>query len=306
MEIQIPKKYGKISPAFRKRIYYYSRASAMQNMWFTLLCSKKTTQKEHEAAFWMGVLAPAQDDLTDNLAIDFLRIKALTENLNTKPNTVIEFLLQYSAQKIISCVSNKHFFMEMVQKTHLAQLNSRKQFELYCDRNILKTIEFEKSSKSTLLCRLLISKPLEKNETEFVAHFGFFMQYLNDIFDIYKDYKQQVFTMANSVDDIEILKIELDGILEKVIYKLSKSEYKISSKKQFLSQLLLVASLGYVSLEQYKNIQKNEKFLIHKYSRKQLICDMETPNNIYKSLKYTIKLHKIYFTKLANFKLIKQ
>lgn len=292
LNAQIPKQFDKISTDFEKRIAYYTTASTITNIWFSTLCNKKIYEHEQQAGFWMGLLTPAQDDLTDNPTIDFSRIISITENKNIEPQNCTEFLAQLSAQKLLNLVSNRDLFYQSVEKTQIAQSKSRFQFEKTINRNELKNIEFEKGSASTLMYRNLISSDLKENEIEMIAELGFLLQFLNDIFDVYKDREQQIFTLANTVDDIEIVKTELDEIIVNFVSKLKRVDYKLTQKNKFLAHVFLIAARGYVCLEQYKKLQKNGKFMLANYSRKQLICDMEKPLNIFKNFKYAFKMLK--------------
>lgn len=292
----IPNRFGKISNPFEKRIFYYTTASAVSSICFSTLCNKKLTKKEYELLFWMGILAPAQDDLTDNPAIDFLRIRLITEN-KTEPKNITEYLAQYSAKSMIQYISDLDTFENYVQKTQIAQQNSRIQFDKNVTREILKIIEYEKGSTSTLMCRCLINSDLIKNEAEMIAQLGFLTQFLNDIFDVYKDREQQIFTLANIATQVEILVEELDDMLEKIVEKIQQLNYENRQKKQFLVQLLAISALGYVCLNQYQKLQKNGEFLVQNYTREQLICDMEKPRNILKYLKFALGLIERYKNK---------
>ncbi|TAF77938.1 MAG: hypothetical protein EAZ53_00975 [Bacteroidetes bacterium] len=294
LNAQIPEQLGKIPNDFEKRIAYYTTASAITNIWFSTLCNKKIYEEERQVGFWMGVLTPAQDDLTDNPSIDFSRIKLITENENIEPQNCTEFLAQFSAQKLLKLVSNRNLFYQSVEKTQIAQSKSRIQFEKTTNRNVLKKIEYEKGSASTLMYRNLISSDLKPNEIEMIAELGFLLQFLNDIFDVYKDREQHIYTLANTVDDIDIVKTELDEIIANFVSQLKLVNYKKTQKNKFLAHVFLIAARGYVCIEQYKNLQKNGKFQIANYSRKQLICDMEKSINIFKNLKYAyIMLKKV-------------
>lgn len=286
----MPHQFEKISKEFEKRISYYTIASSLTNIWFSTLCNKKISKQEHEAGFWIGVLTPTQDDLTDNPNMDFSRIKSITEKFDVEPQNTIEYLAKLSATKLLSVVANISFYYEWMQKTQIAQHNSRIQFDSSISREDLKKIEFEKGSASTLMYRSLISSDLKQHEVEMIAELGFLLQFLNDTFDVYKDSKQHIYTIANTVENIETLKLELDQIIANFVSKLRLVSHNKKQKEKFLTHIFLVAALGYVCLEQYKKLQNNGKFRLKEYTRKQLICDMEKPINMYKHAKYTYKL----------------
>ena len=60
---------------------------------------------------------------------------------------------------------------------------------------------------------------------------------------------------------------------------------------RFLDMIMPVVNRGFVCIDQFEKLEKNNNgvFEPKKFSRKQLICDMEKPVNLLRTFVYTYK-----------------
>jgi hypothetical protein len=114
------------------------------------------------------------------------------------------------------------------------------------------------------------------------------MQLENDIFDIYKDHLDGIKTLATTETKIDNLRNFYRSLLEDVLLAADKTTFPEKNKKKFIDIILMIICRGFVCLDM---LEKNEKrsnnvFTINNYGRKDLICDMEKPLNILKTVDY--------------------
>ena len=81
------------------------------------------------------------------------------------------------------------------------------------------------------------------------------------------------------------------SLVDEVILAVHKTKYHKRNKNKFISYVLIIICRGFVCLDL---LEKNERrtnnvFAIDKYERKDLICDMEKPSNILKTINYFAK-----------------
>ena len=124
---------------------------------------------------------------------------------------------------------------------------------------------------------------------------GGLMQLSNDIFDVYKDHQSGVSTLATTTTKIRELRFHYSALLQTGKEAAFKSGYPKKKVRKFMGIISIgIFSRCYVCLDQ---LEKNEKksgnvFDPKLYQRKDLICDMDTAANKWKSLKYHLKISR--------------
>jgi hypothetical protein len=119
------------------------------------------------------------------------------------------------------------------------------------------------------------------------------MQLSNDIFDVYKDYMTGISTLITTAAKIKELRITYSAILQIGKEAAYRSGYPKSNVRDFFGIISIgIFSRCYVCLDQ---LEKNEKgsggvFDLNKYQRKDLVCDMDTAKNKWRSLRYHLKI----------------
>ena len=119
---------------------------------------------------------------------------------------------------------------------------------------------------------------------------GAIMQFENDIFDIYKDFKNGIQTLPTTVtksNKLRKLYSEQIKLFIKLCYEMDFPKGQISN---FLDGVMPVLNRGCVCLDRYQFLENsnNGLFDLESFNRKQLICDMETISNLFKTIKYQI------------------
>jgi hypothetical protein len=119
------------------------------------------------------------------------------------------------------------------------------------------------------------------------------MQLSNDIFDVYKDRESGIRTLITETGSIQKIRERFSTAL----HENYKQAYTLGYDKRDVKKFLGILSMGifsrsYVCLDQLEKNEKNtaNKFDVHAYSRKELICDMDTKKNMLRSAAYHFKM----------------
>ena len=122
---------------------------------------------------------------------------------------------------------------------------------------------------------------------------GGLMQLSNDIFDVYKDHQSGVNTLVTTATKIKELRFYYTAIFQVA----SKAAYRSGYPKKNIRKFMGIINIGifsrcYVCLDQLQKLEKRSGGIFDPgaYSRKDLICDMDTAGNKWRSLKYLIKI----------------
>ena len=162
------------------------------------------------------------------------------------------------------------------------------------DTAILKQITYEKGGISTFLFRLVLENSLVKNEEKAIYELGYLIQLINDMFDIHKDYLNKQQTLFTNAMSLKPCFNEYKNTLDNVITNFMSLDYDHSNSIKALSKISTITSRAQVCIEQLLACEKSTQgsFKIEFYERKQLICDMDTIKNIFKSYRFSVTFYK--------------
>lgn len=266
---------------FKTRVLNYAAQSFITNTWFSTLHGKKSGNSHKKRAFLTAVLTPYIDDLMDEEMLDATVIlnKVLVPSSNDP-------LSGWIAKQL------KSEFMDNPkwEKAFLEVMDSQRQstLQLHGDeltQDELLRITRNKGGKATLFYRMILPYPCSQAEFSFIMELGFLLQLINDIFDVYKDSRAGIVTIASKYGPEKTHRI-YSGSLERLIDLYDQLKFDQSSKNAAWRKIMLVIARGAVCLDMQIQISKNVEWNPEKYTRSQLICDMEHPGNIFKNLKY--------------------
>src|SRR5690606_7795265 len=114
---------------------------------------------------------------------------------------------------------------------------------------------------------------------------GASLQLVNDLFDVYKDHQNHIQTLLTTQPDLNFISNLFQEKVQLTISAFNKLSYPPKQKDKMLWLIKIMLSRGFVCLEQLKALPNAmNNFSPKNYSRKQLICDMEKPKNIGRSL----------------------
>ena len=275
-----------------KRIKLYITISDFITNWFFTIRGFKATHKEKQRLLYLAAIMPLFDDLTDTLEIpskDIIKDLKSTNNTLHPTIPVIRFLY---FKLIENC--SEHFIFTFhraleVQDKSISQLQEKK-----LSTKDLKDITYEKGGISIFLFRLILDHPLRKNEKKSIYELGYLIQLINDMFDIHKDYHNKQQTLFTNATFLRPCFNEYNNTLDNVITNFISLDYDHSNSIKALSKISTITSRAQVCMEQLLACEKSTHgtFKIESYERKQLICDMDSIKNIFKSYKYSVTFYK--------------
>ncbi len=274
-----------------KKIKYYTTGLRITNEWFSTLRGYKTSRNEDLAGMFFGGATPVFDAIFDELNLSYKEVIEYLNALDGKTSTDIQILFKVFFDKLHKQLSNKEDFNHYFDLVKTAQLESTRQTNSSIPVSELRKITFEKGGYSLLLCRSILDNPMKDNEKKAIYHLGALIQLANDLFDIYEDLDKNIITLPIALKDISAMKQEYLDLTNLTISLFKELDYPTKNIYRFLLQMMIIISRGFVCLDHFENLQKQNIVLFppENLKRKQLICDMEKPYNLLKSIEYTIR-----------------
>ncbi len=289
---------GSLDEADIKKLktYYGLAVPAILGKAFCALRGSGMTEAERLASTCQGAMTGLGDDFFDRQRLSDQGVKDFIE----KPeqftgNTGSERLFLHFYKTALANAPQPELVKHQIVRVFHAQLLSKQQDSPGLSYDVIKDISISKGAESLLYYRTVFEHPLKEREEKMLYSLGGLMQVSNDIFDLYKDYKDGVHTLATTTNKINNLRIYYQAVLRLGIQAAFRSGYPDVYVRKFLGVLSIgIFCRCLVCLDQ---LEKNEKksegvFDLARYSRKDLICDMDTAGNKLKSLRYHLKISR--------------
>ncbi len=277
--------------------YYALGVPAILGYGFSALRGAPLNIKERTCITYLGGISGLLDDLFDepNKKVQHL------ENFILDPENLItinsyEALLKHCYSKGLSYSENPQALKQQAKEVFRTEADSKLQHNNTISEKEIRELTFLKGGHSFLFYRLCLNNTLEDAERKMIYQLGGLMQLGNDIFDVWKDVQQGIETLATKTFSIKHLQDYFSSELEQTLILLQACNYPKNQLQNFTRIVLFGLSRVYVCLDQFEKLQcaENSIFQPQKYSRKQLICDMELYKNKKAALKYYLKLHSQY------------
>lgn len=276
--------------------YYGLAVPAILGEAFCVLRGEPMTGKERQAATCQGAMTGLGDDFFDKQRLSEQGVKEFIENpaLFTG-NSASEKLFLHFYKTALANVPRPEHMQQQLFKVFHAQLLSKQQDVPGLSNEVIKDITIRKGAESLLFYRTAFEHPMRKGEEKMLYCLGGLMQLSNDIFDVYKDKQNGVSTLITTASKMEDLRFYYSALLQTGTEAAYRSGYNKKRVKRFLGILSIgIFSRCYVCLDQMARNQKrtNGVFEPGAYSRKDLVCDMDTAVNKFRSLGYLMKLSR--------------
>lgn len=276
--------------------YYGLAVPAILGEAFCALRGKSMTDKERLASTCQGAMTGLGDDFFDKQRLSEAALKDFIE----KPerftgNTASEKLFLHFYKTALANAPQPTQMQEQIYKVFHAQLLSKQQDKPGLSYEVIKDITLRKGAESLLYYRTAFEHPMKKGEEKMLYCLGGLMQLSNDIFDVYKDHQNGISTLITTAKKIKELRFLYSAVLQIGKEAACKSGYPKKNVRKFLDIISIgIFSRCYVCMEQ---LEKNEHrsgnvFDPKQYQRKDLICDMDTAANKWKSLRCHLKITK--------------
>ncbi|MFT6746018.1 MAG: hypothetical protein ACJAZ2_000356 [Glaciecola sp.] len=273
-----------------KIVHYYSLGVVvLLGDYFCILRGKELSMKERKSLTFMAAISTIYDDFFDKTGHEKAVIESMTyDPENFKPNGFRETLFNELTLEALHHIGLK----SLLDSTRKQLLEVQWLTKGQSDKNEfswgqLKENTMKKGGWSFLFYRSALSNDISEEEKALVFQIGGLLQYSNDIFDVYKDREEGVFTQVNSVTDIGIVVKDFNVEMEKTFKMCRSSSYSTEVINELLQNLYLLCARNMVCLNQLQDVQINHggTFNVQSLSRQELVCDMEKTSNLLKMAK---------------------
>lgn len=276
--------------------YYGLAVPAVLGEAFCALRGEPMTEKERASSTGQGAMTGLGDDFFDKQRLSDQGVKDFIERPGSfEGNTASEKLFLHFYKTALANAPRPEDMQQQIFNVFHAQLLSKQQDVPGLSPDIMKDITIRKGAESLIYYRTAFEHPLQNNETKMLYALGGLMQLSNDIFDVYKDREAGVNTLVTTAGSIQALRTYYGAVLKMGRDSAFRSGYPKPNVRKFLALLSMgIFSRCYVCLDQLQKNEKktNGKFDVKAYSRKELICDMDTLPNKLRSLRYHLKICK--------------
>lgn len=276
--------------------YYGLAVPAILGEAFCALRGEPMTNKERMASTNQGAMTGLGDDFFDKQRLSEQGVKDFIETPERfTGNTASEKLFLNFYKTALANAPQPAQMQEQIYKVFYAQLLSKQQDKPGLYYEVIKDITMRKGAESLLYYRTAFENPFKYGEEKILYSLGGLMQLSNDIFDVYKDRESGVSTLVTTAVHIKELRFHYAALLKIGRDAAFRSGYPKKNIRKFMGLITIgIFSRCFVCLDQ---LEKNEKrtnhvFDLNAYSRKELICDMDTFGNKLKSLRYLFNLSK--------------
>ena len=272
------------------RIYQYLLQAKVIVLWYSTLRGKKLSHQEKEAAIYLGVITPLYDDLYDEYKFGHKEIREMMSKGASQGYGIIAKLGMDFYGRLSPLLPDPKRFNVYMEKLEIAQEASNAQFNGRLSETVLRKITYDKGGYSFAIFRSILEHEWTFGEEEFTYHLGSLIQLNNDVFDLRKDHLSQFQTLVTETNDINLIRIEYDQLVVKVIAAAEKLAHNKWYCRLFVTQLRIITSPGKVCLDQLAKAQKRHgKFDPAIFERHESVCDMAKVKNLLRSFWYAIR-----------------
>ena len=276
---------------FEKITNYYGVGSpVLAGEGIANLLNVKVGIRERKTLTLMAAITGLFDDFFDRSYESPDRIKGLMSlSPETLPQNAHERLFCDLVQEILLISPNKKRLYEFAERVFEAQVESLKQKDPNTKWDDLFSITYKKGGESLLFYRCSFSTEISLQEIECLLKIGGLIQVCNDIFDVNKDIKEGIRTVATETKDIKTLKNKVQK-LYKETFDFCRLAIPTKNMNIFLQQIKIIVSQSFVALDFYQKTQKSngDNFTPKKYPRESLICDMGKKKHLFQASYYWI------------------
>ncbi|NND34104.1 MAG: class 1 isoprenoid biosynthesis enzyme [Saprospiraceae bacterium] len=276
----------RLTKAQTKRIQHYLFANSLTTQWFATLLQHKPTSTERMTGYYLATATPLADYLVDNEKLDVDEIKSMMQNNSSHQWAG---LTQNIYRATIANHPQPALCQDLIFKTLQAQHESLAQKKNNLSAAGLKKVTWAKGGYALLLYRSALQKPISTAEWEAIFQLGGLMQLHNDIFDLHRDIQEGIHTIPTQIQSVQELVDLFRGEIEKTMSLFAKLPLSKYRKRKFYLLLTLAVNTGFICLDQYIQLeQKYRHFKPTLFSREELICDMEDPKKIFRTVWSTL------------------
>ncbi|QEC69625.1 hypothetical protein FRZ67_20820 [Panacibacter ginsenosidivorans] len=291
----LEKKYdGQFSVEQKKKItdYYGLFITSFLCSSYKRLYGKKLTEAERKRATLFGILTPVGDDLFDIDKLDHKSIEQIT--FDPESFKAVTFSAQVAKEIqsfLLHNVPHKEAYIKASKAVLDIQAETVKQKNTAITKKEIEQITYTKGAVSVIIYHQCLDDAADKEMQEVLFLIGSLYQLGNDIFDLYKDVRDNIYTLINTCDNYIELKQKFIERIKLQNQKIMALPYAKKNKEIFCIIMNTINARSAVALDQFISFEKKKgEINWWQLERKDMIVDMEKPSNFLKWFYYIWKL----------------
>ena len=263
---------------------------------YKMLYGQAFGEEERKRATLFGILTPLGDDLFDVHHLPIEKISALTfEPEQYQAKLFAENVVKEIQSALLYEVPHKEAYIKASKDVLDLQVATIAQTSSDMEKDELLQITYRKGAVSVIIYHQILSTAADEQMMKVLEEVGGLYQLGNDLFDVFKDTRDGIYTIPNTCKDFSTLK---SSFLDKVMYMnrlIQSLPYEKNRKEKFSIIINSINARSLVAIEEWIAFQRKHgrEADLRSFERKTLIIDMEKPRLFIKWLFYTWKLPRI-------------
>lgn len=260
------------------------------------LRGKKLSDAERKRATLFGILTPVGDDLFDMDKLDENAIRQITFSPQTfAATTFLSHVAKEIQTYLLENVPHRDAYIEASKNVLEIQAETVLQTDPSTPVEVTRRITYTKGAVSVIIYHQCLDEAADAQMLDTLFYVGSLYQLGNDIFDLFKDVRDNIYTLVNTCPDFKQFR---EAFLERVAIqniKIMALPFAEIDKKDFCVKINTINARSMVALDQFVRYQeeKGDKIDWWQEDRKSMITDMEKPSNFLKWLHYCYTLPKM-------------
>lgn len=284
-----PEEFSFSSKDIQRLVKYYQLAVNLVSHNLYQLTGHKTSDTEERSMLLLSIFMPLFDDLFDNNILEYHQIESLvTAPENYKPIHKVDLVVKQLYLQLLSLTPHKQYFIDNLKQGMYWEQQSLKQFDKSTGEEELIQITYNKSYYSILLfCSILKHYPDDAMQRVLYPISGL-MQLINDLFDVWKDNQNGLYTIPNLYPDyFKIENIFLNEVAS-INAQIWSMPYPPQNRSNYLIRIHALNAMGWMSLQQLKTATSHTS--LSELGRKELVCDLDSLGQQLKWIRHVRKL----------------
>lgn len=289
---------GTFSPEQKNKIvnYYGLFITSFLCSSYKRLYQQSLSGEERKRATLFGILTPVGDDLFDIDKLDAQQISAITFHPDDYVATTFSSGVAKEIQTyLLNHVPHPDAYIQASANVLTIQAETAKQLDKNITEDELRRITYTKGAVSVIIYHQCLNQTASEAMLDALSYIGSLYQMGNDLFDLFKDVRDQIYTLVNTCQDYSLFRRQFLERVRMQNNKIMSLPFDAKAKKNFCIVMNSINARSMVAINQFIRAQKATKQPINwlKQPRKAMIVDMEKPANIFRWLYYIYKLPRL-------------
>jgi len=293
---ELEKKYnGTFAPEQRQKIvnYYGLFITSFLCSSYKRLYGQTLTDEERKRATLFGILTPVGDDLFDIDKLDVDSIAAITFTPETYTATTFAAHVAKEIQTyLLTHVPHTDAYLQASADVLAIQAETIKQTKKDISLQDLQRITYTKGAVSVVIYHQCLNEPASEQMLDALFYIGSLYQLGNDLFDLYKDVRDNIYTLVNTCKDFKVFKQQFLDRIRVQNKKIHLLPYNEKRKQDFCIIMNTINARSMIAIDQFIRTEQVKGKAVDwwKMERKDMIVDMEKPANFMKWMYYIYQL----------------